>query len=98
METNLTVLKNEGQDQLADTLRALSEAIGNADVLGDRRKEALEQVEAISAEAKKPAEQRRMGVVKGMAFALKSTVSTVADLTTVWDLTWPTIKAYFGLQ
>ncbi len=97
INTHLSILKANGHDQFADTLKRLAEAIGNAAALGDHRKDALEQVQAISAEAERPADKRNLGMVKAIAFALGTTLGSVADLKTVWDMAWPPIKAYFGL-
>jgi hypothetical protein len=96
LQTNLTILRTGGQEELADELKRLAEAIGQSEALGERRKDALEQVAAISAEAQKPAEKRSLGVIKAIAFALGTTLATVADVSTAWDAVHPLIKTYFG--
>ncbi len=97
IQTNLTNLKTEGHDQLAHALKRLAEAIGSAEALGDRRRDALEQVAALSAEAEKPVDRRRLGIVKAVVNALPTALGTSADLLAIWDAAWQQIEMFFGL-
>ncbi len=97
IQANLSVLKAGGQDRVVEALKRLAEEIGDAQELGEARRDSLEQVAAISAEAEKPPAQRKPGVVRGLLGALHATLSASANLIKVWEFAGPTIKAYFGL-
>jgi len=97
IQANLSTLKADGHDQVVEALKRLTEEIGDAQELGDGRREALEQVAVISAEAEKPSEERRLGVVKALLAALRVTLSASANLIKVWEFAWPHIKSYFSL-
>jgi hypothetical protein len=97
IEANLSTLKADGHDQVVEALKRLTEAIGNAQELGDGRREALEQVALISAEAEKPPAERRLGAVKAVLTALQAALSASASLIRVGEFAWPYIKNYFNL-
>jgi len=78
-------LKADGHDQVVEALTRLTEAIGNAQELGDGRREALEQVALISAEAEKPPAERRLGAVKAVLTALQAALSASASLIRVGE-------------
>lgn len=98
IQANLSALKADGHDQVVEALKGLTEAIGNAQELGDGRREALEQVALISAEAEKPPAERRVGAVKAVLTALQAALSASANLIKVGEFAWPHIKNYFNLK
>jgi len=97
IQANLSTLKADGHDEVVGALKNLAEEIGDAQELGNARREALEQVAVISAEAEKPAPERRLGVVRAVLTALQSTLSASANLVKVGEFAWPYIKNYFNL-
>jgi len=97
IQSNLSVLKAEGHDEVVEALKRLTEEIGDAEALGEKRREALEQVAAVTAEAERPPTERRLAVVKPLLEALRATLSTSANLIKVWEFAWPCIKGFFNL-
>lgn len=97
IQASLSVLKAEGHDEVVGALKRMAEEVGNAEELGDARREALEQVAVVTAEAERPPTERRLGLVKPLLEALRATLSTSANLIKVWEFAWPYIKAYFNL-
>ena len=90
-----------GSDELADILSTLQQAIDEDSALSEaQKKEALEAVETIAEEGKKPPEQRTaklcsmaMNALKGVA----ATVSDVSKLATVLQTSVPPLLLLLGL-
>lgn len=90
-----------GSDELADILSTLQQAIDADSALSEsQKKEALEAVETIAEEGKKPPEQRTaklcsmaMNALKGVA----ATVSDVSKLATVLQSSLPPLLLLLGL-
>jgi uncharacterized protein (UPF0147 family) len=90
-----------GTDELADILTALQEAIAQDEALSEgQKKEALEAVETMAEEGKKPPELRAAKLCSMAMNALKGVTATVSDvskLATVLQSSAPALIALLGL-
>ncbi|BBD61266.1 rfrA pentapeptide repeat-containing protein [Nostoc sp. HK-01] len=94
-------LSADSSNQLAEILTALQKSITNDVALSDsQKKEALEAVETIAEEAKKPANERVMKLCTMALNALKGVTSAVTDASKLGELLktyLPTLKSILGL-
>jgi uncharacterized protein YjbI with pentapeptide repeats len=90
-----------GSDELADILSTIQQAINEDSALSeDQKKEALEAVETIAEEGKKPPEKRTAKLCSMAMNALKGVVATVSDvstLATVLQSSLPPLLLLLGL-
>lgn len=91
----------EGSQELAEVLTTLQQAIDQDVSLSDeQKKEALEAVETLAEEGKKPPEQRAAKLCSMAMNALKGVTATVSDvskLATVLQSSAPVLLALLGL-
>lgn len=97
VDTAISVIRGAGDEQLAEMLKELTEAIHAQGTLEPGlKREAVEIVSAIAAEATQPPAQRRVGVARPLIARLREILSTTADLATVTQAAIPIIAAAFG--
>jgi hypothetical protein len=97
VDVALTSLKNGGQDELAEALKTLSEAVLSHSTLeATRKNEIIEILSLLSAEATVPKEKRRTGAMKALANQLKDYLSIVKDLGVLWTQWGPVILNAFS--
>jgi hypothetical protein len=94
LNSSIQQLNTEGRNELADTLKKMTEAVAVSTELDDSvRKDVLEQLSVVSGEAAKPAEMRKMGPLKTSFEAVKSGVALGTQLLTLWQGVEHALKA-----
>ncbi len=98
IEVHLTSLKNQGGEELADTLRKLTEEVLASKKLNENEKlEATEQIEEITKQADLPDAGRKKGVMRSVISTLGSTLSVIEELKPLWERVVLLLGPYFGL-
>lgn len=94
---NTVKLTNTGDEQVAKALEELTKAIsGSSNASTDQKSEYLQQLDTLSAEALKPADQRlSKPVLKPVIDFGLGTLNTVADVAQIWGTWGPVIKSFF---
>ncbi len=88
-------LVGQGQDDLAEALRGLTEAIAASKALGDpQRKELLEHLSLVCTEVALPPERRKTGLLKSSIAFLQTGLSTVAQLASLMLTAEQALKAF----
>ena len=86
VDATVTVLKAEGNAQLASAVTALAQAvIVSAELANETKNQALELLGALAAEAVAPKEKRKTSVIRAMISELSSILGGVAALNALWD-------------
>lgn len=86
IDSTLTVLKSEGNNELAVALQKLSEAVIRAgDLTNNQKNEALELIGAMSEETVAPAPKRKLAVIKAMLAQTASTLAGVASVASAFE-------------
>jgi hypothetical protein len=94
------IAAKEGKEnqQFAEALRALTEAIKNEPQLSDSdKKEAVQVLGEIAEQGKAAPQERSSGKVKALLAGFPTVIAAAAHLTKLWEAWGPAIKAYFGL-
>ena len=97
---NLQAISNSGgaQRQFAEAMESLAKAVAAEQLLGeDVKKEVLDAVTTISAEAIKKPEERSRATLKALAAWIATAISAAGDLVTLWDKVGSIIKAHLGI-
>ncbi|HHT9109010.1 MAG TPA: hypothetical protein ACFYD9_10230 [Candidatus Wunengus sp. YC64] len=79
---------------LAEAYERLTEAINNSNIGDDEKRENLENVEFLVTQSETPEEKRARGIIKSITnfFSL----STVANIATIWGQVAPIISKHLG--
>jgi hypothetical protein len=94
INSSIQTLTNAGQDDLAKSIRQLTEAISASTDLDESiRKDMLEHLALVSAEAALPAGKRKMAPLRSSIEVLRSTVSLGTQLVTLWQAVEHALKA-----
>lgn len=81
LNASVQLLQTHGDQQIADAIEKLTNAIGNSTEIKDTdRKELLENVAQVSKEASSHPDQRRPGVIKACLALLTTSLSTAKEL------------------
>ncbi|MBC6697374.1 hypothetical protein [Hymenobacter sp. BT190] len=96
---NVGRLQEQGQQQIAQTLNDILEAVAASDSLShDEKNELLDQVEELSKQATLPTEQRaKPGMIKAIIGGIGATIGTAASLSDLWSTWAPVIRTFFQL-
>lgn len=87
-------LNAAGHKELADEIGKMSETVASSKELSDEaRKELLEHLSVVSAEAAQPPEKRKMGPLRTSVEAMKSGIAVVAQLVSIWQAVEHALKA-----
>jgi hypothetical protein len=98
MTNNVTILQDQGQQKVAEAIKALVESIAKDDSLGDKRKDMVESLATVSEQAVLPADKRKTGMVRTLLGALQDAVKIAKAAKDAWDLVGPAIASHFGLN
>jgi hypothetical protein len=99
VDTAVSVIGQQGEPQLAEALKALTEAVVASTAMNAAsRQETIEILSALGSEATLPQAQRRAGVARPLLRRLRELLSVAADLTPVAQVAVPFIAAAFGAQ
>jgi hypothetical protein len=97
VDTAISVIGQQGDPQLAETLKALTDLIVAADGLGDEgKKEAIEILSVLGSEATLPVEQRRNSIAKPLLERLREVVGDAANIATITQAMIVIIAGAFG--
>jgi len=98
VDSTLTVLRQEGNEELVSVLAQLSEAvIKSTQLANDRKNEALELLSSLSEEAVAPKERRKLAVVKAVLAELATLLGGVAAVTGIWTTARTIVERFFGI-
>jgi hypothetical protein len=94
LNSSIQTLTNAGHDDLAKSIRQLTEAITASPHLNESlRKDLLEHLALISSEAALPVEKRKMGPLRSSVAILRSSMSVATQLVTLWQAVEHALKA-----
>jgi hypothetical protein len=94
----VTVIAEQGQSEVANAIRELSEAILRSNAMQDSQKqEALQVVTDLAKQAEAKPEARSKGTVKALIAGLPTLIKAATDLTALWEKWGPIIRAHFGV-
>jgi len=90
--------KQEAGD-LAGALRTFAQVVlENAELKDQEKKELIEQVSALAAEAGKPPTQRQVGLLRALVDRIRSTAVTIAALNEAWQAVEPWVTKLLSNQ
>ena len=94
LNSSIQTLTNAGRDELAQSVRRLTDAIAALPDLSDTlRRDLLEHLAFVSTEVALPTEKRKMGPLQSSIEALKSSVAVASQLVTLWQPVEHALKA-----
>ena len=97
VDVAIGALKRAGEEDIADAVRQLAEAIVSAQDLEPARKnDAMEMLESVAGEATQPPERRRKAAVRPLLSALAEILKTSAALSALWEKVGGPLLAAFG--
>jgi hypothetical protein len=98
VDNTVTVLKVEDNNEFANSITMLSEAIIKAGELSNNQKnQVLELVESLSQEAVVPKDKRKLAVVRALLAELSGILGNVTTLAQIWEKTYTIILQVFGI-
>jgi hypothetical protein len=96
VETAIGNLNSQGQSEIAQRLADVKNEVGQSKLLDQDKKELLEQIEVIAAEAGKSTSERKPSIVKS-AISYVGTLATGAEgVKKLWETCGPFLRQYFG--
>lgn len=88
---------SSGNQELADLMKRLADAINNASDLGEKRAACLEQVRFVAEQAAVPAQERQPNsIVRAVFTGLRAELGDVANVSVILALVGPAIARHFG--
>lgn len=98
VDVSVTSLQQSGDNQLAEAIKELTNAVvASTELQNDAKNQLIEIISVISAEATAPPERQRKGVVKVLTEQLKNILQISAQLTQIWSVCGPIIvEAFMG--
>ncbi len=98
VDQSISALVQSGEPTLADSIKALSEAIlQSGDLTGNQKNELIESLSVISKEAATPKDARQNTVVLSLLEKAMNITSMANDITDVCQKLWPILSAAFGM-
>jgi len=98
IRVNLQSLSETAAVDLVEPLKLLTEAILEAqDADADLKNELLEQVAALTEQAKEKPEARKGGTIKALFSAVKTGASTIGSVASAWTSVETLLRTHFGL-
>ncbi|MDE2148755.1 MAG: hypothetical protein KGJ55_02735 [Gammaproteobacteria bacterium] len=96
VDQSISVLKQSGESQLAEGIKALSEAIlQSGDLTKNQKNELIESLSVISREAVTPKEARQNTVAQSLLERCSKITGLANDVTDVCQKWWPVLIAAF---
>jgi hypothetical protein len=101
IDVSITVLDQAGNKAVGEALKALTQAIVDADLPKDDKGAMIDQVAYLGEQAAAAAKDRKPGMIKAAFSALNDatlkTALTVSAVSTAWSAAAPILKGHFGL-
>jgi hypothetical protein len=98
VDQSISALVQTGEAELANAVKALSEAVlSSADLTSNRKNELIETLSVVAAEAAAPKERRRSSVARALldnAIKVTGFANDIADVCQKW---WPIVVAAFAV-
>jgi hypothetical protein len=86
IDVSLTVMKAQGDDQIAEVIRELTEQILVSKQVGEnQRSELLEQLSFLTEQLSKPKHLRKPAVIKPIFKAIGGALSGISNLLSIWE-------------
>jgi hypothetical protein len=90
--------KHKDTEDIGNAIRELTKAIGEEATLSEKtRKDFLDQIEFLGAQAKTPADQRKEGFIERTINTLSGMCAGAGGLAAVWATWGPAISKFFGV-
>ena len=97
VDVSITYLKQAGNNEVAEALRQLTEAIANEpSLLSDDKNNLLDQVAYLSDQASSAAKDRKRGMIKAAFAAISQGAGTVTAIAAAWNAAAPLLQTLFG--
>ena len=94
----ITFVEKAGNVEIAKGLKDFSEAIiGTTELADPQKNEILDHLSFLSNEIKSKSESRHKTTTKTVLNTIKETLSVSSNLSTIWSVFYPLIKAYLGI-
>jgi hypothetical protein len=98
IDAAITVVRNEGSQELATALSNFTEEVAkNQDLTAEHRREVVDLVSTIATEAATPQQRRKPAVIRAIVVDISQLISGAASLAQLWASYGPIVKAFFGL-
>jgi hypothetical protein len=98
LDASITVAKTQGQPDLAEAINKLAQAIiDNIEINDAMKNEIAEQLAFLMSQVTAKPEDRSKGMIRSILNGLKSSISMVASLLTIWDKVEPLLHAALGI-
>lgn len=89
-------IKNSGNDEVNEALKALTEAVVSSTKVQDKtRTQLVEQLAFLAEQAALPPAQQQKSVIKMVLKAIPVTIAAAADLTALWSHWGGTLTSFF---
>jgi hypothetical protein len=96
IQSRVKILREAGQEQIAEALGRLSEAVRLSSDLAEMRGDVLQSLALIGQYASNPPEQRQAGTVRMLYLGLATALTHAADVAQIWSVYGPQIASFFG--
>ncbi len=97
-QTAYVTLQDTGNADLANQLKGVIDAVGQASELGDRRRDVIQSLVTIGEQATLPEPERRPGLVRSLLPFIEKTIGVGANLSQLWSTLAPIIMNHFRLS
>jgi len=98
VDSTITILNQQGNTELADVIKQLTEAIIiNGEMKKETKDETLEAVQTLAQEALAPKEKQKKGVVKALLTHIAGALSGIATMEGIWMKAKLILEKGFGL-
>ena len=96
IDVSITVLKQAGNKDVGDALKALAQAIVDApDMPEGVKSQTLDQVGYLGEQAAASAKERKPGMIRAALGAITQTAQTVSAVAAAWSVAEPVRKSHF---
>lgn len=96
LDVAVDAVRDAGQEQLADALQKLSQAVVDApDLLPQQKDEAVEHLAFLAEQASMPKERRQRSVAKTVIVGLEHVLNAAASVVTLWQAVRPYLLGLF---
>jgi hypothetical protein len=98
INNSVTTLEEAGQTLFANALKTFTEHVAAVeDVPAETKREMIENLALVGAQAALPSAERKVGLIKGDLGYIGSAVATIKPLLEVWNIFAPQAESFFKL-
>ncbi|WP_139800624.1 hypothetical protein [Geothermobacter hydrogeniphilus] len=96
MDGTVTILKSDGNPEIATAVTSLSEAIiKSAEISTNQKNQILELITSIAEEVVAPKEKRKTAVAKALLSELSTVLGGITSLSSVWESSKQLFEQFF---